>query len=1273
MYIARHNFKSYAGTIKIGVFHPCFTSIVGPNGSGKSNVIDALLFVFGKRAAAMRLKKVSDLIHRSADHTNLNECSVTVYFSDIIDHRELGSNDASYTAVPNTELIIRRVADQSSTTTYYVNNQRSTWSDVTALFKRKGIDLDNNRFLILQGEVEAIAMMKAKSSAPSLTHNGQIQQSSDGGLLEFLDEIIGTNRYSDSLNKSIEYIEILNYQRNERLNRLKLIESECLSLIQSYKQALKYQYVMLQANKLKLQQKQLAQYNLKRSISSNESVVAEKKSALCILQSESSTDEQHELDTKKKLKSITKQQNECQQQRTTLKQQYDMTVSLESKYNEQMNGLESNKQKLTSKYDKLIKQQQTLQKSIDSNTYQLPQYETRLAELGAQLSDAELYYNQLYEMVRGKTEKFQIELEQQKILLIPYKDNANKIQQSIDVNTNEINEINNKLSQNNTQLNELNNDIESTSNKINKLQIQLNDNTANVHQHKLDIDNTRHILQQCTVSESDLNKQRGALLSQLQESRSASQQSTQTNTVVDQLMKCQRNKTITGIYGRLGDLATIDSRYDIAISTACPSLNHIVVDTTLTASKCVTYLKANKLGRATFICLDKQTELGNRMYQLKQTPDNIPRLFDLIQCLNEELLPAFYYAIKDTLVCDTLEQATTIGLQSGKQRYRVVTLNGAIVDIAGTMSGGGNKPIRGLLTGKLANRQKSSKSEDSAVKSENSGEMSVAEIQQQISVLDSKLNDVQQKKHTHELQLKQLMKQLNDTELTVKKQTIELADLKHTLTSASKRLATLNKSGTVLSGDEQSTIKKLRDELQKYQQQLAENNHQCESIEQRVSEIQDQIQCSGGKKLMDQQRIVDAYKNDSDECSKQINKLQHTISSEQKKLGKLQSSDRDEIQEEISICHTKLAELQSVRSSNIKQQDSIETELNSISKQLIQLNDELAEYEIQYNKLVNALEAKREQQNNLQSEITRLDTELYAARTQIKTYAAQCDALINDIHDEIEQSKQYVMTDITDDIYQLDSFTQVTDDELSELDGEQLNQQWTDYRNRIDSEQLSADQHTIDTYHKKHVEYVERIRLLDTVTHLRDECRQLYMSMKQRRISEFMIGYSTISLRLKEMYQMLTLGGDAELELVDSLDPYSEGVLFSVRPPKKSWKQIGNLSGGEKTLSSLALIFALHTYKPTPLYVMDEIDAALDFRNVSIVGNYLCERTKDAQFIVISLRNNMFELADRLVGIYKTNNTTKSVTIDPHKLHMPQPLSSQNLLQDTTNTTAVHD
>jgi len=122
---------------------------------------------------------------------------------------------------------------------------------------------------------------------------------------------------------------------------------------------------------------------------------------------------------------------------------------------------------------------------------------------------------------------------------------------------------------------------------------------------------------------------------------------------------------------------------------------------------------------------------------------------------------------------------------------------------------------------------------------------------------------------------------------------------------------------------------------------------------------------------------------------------------------------------------------------------------------------------------------------------------------------------------------------------------------------------------------------------------------------LRDAAKKRHDDLRALRLEGFMTGFSSISLRLKEMYQMITMGGNAELELVDSLDPFAEGILFSVMPPKKSWKNISNLSGGEKTLSSLALVFALHHFRPTPLYVMDEIDAALDFRNVSFVFSSL--------------------------------------------------------------------
>ncbi|KAK8719874.1 hypothetical protein OTU49_013714, partial [Cherax quadricarinatus] len=163
---------------------------------------------------------------------------------------------------------------------------------------------------------------------------------------------------------------------------------------------------------------------------------------------------------------------------------------------------------------------------------------------------------------------------------------------------------------------------------------------------------------------------------------------------------------------------------------------------------------------------------------------------------------------------------------------------------------------------------------------------------------------------------------------------------------------------------------------------------------------------------------------------------------------------------------------------------------------------------------------------------------------------------------------------------------------LDELDPKKLQYQLTILEEKL--ARSTPNLAVLQEYCKKEEMYLKRVAELEEISRQRDEQRKYYETLRKQRLNEFMKDFAVISNKLKEMYQMITLGGDAELELVDALDPFSEGIVFSVRPPKKSWKTIVNLSGGEKTLSSLALVFALHYYKPTSLYVMDEIDAALD-------------------------------------------------------------------------------
>lgn len=244
-------------------------------------------------------------------------------------------------------------------------------------------------------------------------------------------------------------------------------------------------------------------------------------------------------------------------------------------------------------------------------------------------------------------------------------------------------------------------------------------------------------------------------------------------------------------------------------------------------------------------------------------------------------------------------------------------------------------------------------------------------------------------------------------------------------------------------------------------------------------------------------------------------------------------------------------------------------------------------------------------------------------------------------HDKLSKLIYQNVTDLGEEQEGGEGLPSYSKDELQDMSKANLKDEIAHLEKKNESTQV--DLSVLAEYRKRVEEHASRSSDLAEAVSSRDAAKRKCDELRRLRLEGFMEGFSIITARLKEMYQMITMGGNAELELVDSLDPFSEGILFSVMPPKKSWKNISNLSGGEKTLSSLALVFALHHYKPTPLYVMDEIDAALDFRNVSIVASYIKERTKNAQFIVISLRNNMFELASRLVGVYKVNHMVSSL------------------------------
>lgn len=239
-YLVLTNFKSYAGRQEVGPFHTSFSSVVGPNGSGKSNVIDSLLFVFGFRASKMRQGKLSALIHNSAAFPDLDFCEVEVRFREVIDR-----DNGIVELVSDTQLVISRKAFKNNSSRYYINGSESNFTTVTNLLRERGVDLDHKRFLILQGEVESIAQMKPKAATEH-----------DDGLLEYLEDIIGTSRYKPAIEECAAKAESLNEVCLEKNNRVQHVEKEKKALQGKKDEALS---IMQVENELALKQSALYQ------------------------------------------------------------------------------------------------------------------------------------------------------------------------------------------------------------------------------------------------------------------------------------------------------------------------------------------------------------------------------------------------------------------------------------------------------------------------------------------------------------------------------------------------------------------------------------------------------------------------------------------------------------------------------------------------------------------------------------------------------------------------------------------------------------------------------------------------------------------------------------------------------------------------------------------------------------------------------------------------------------------------------------------------------
>ncbi|UMM23388.1 hypothetical protein L5515_004132 [Caenorhabditis briggsae] len=1274
MNVEVNNFKSYYGKASIGPFHKSFTSIIGPNGSGKSNLIDSLLFVFGFRASKIRSAKVANLIHKS-NGRNPDSCTVTIHFQRINDV------PGHYEIVKDSGFQISRTAYKNSSSSYAINGRAASRADVEAHLRQADIDIEHNRFLILQGEVEQIAMMKPVK-----------QTKSETGMVEYLEDIVGSNRLEPFVKRFQRRVNRINCDLTQQRITRDHARNSKIAMEGQVRAAIEF---LKKENEATLIEMKLDQRRRKLYLDK----VAPK---------------QAELDKKEE------ELNSVAEKIASNKTEATIMEDEEKKMKKEGSKIDKEIDRLTKDYDDLTAEEKRRKETIK-------RYETDLSKTEAELEKEEKKKQTLIavpEKAEKKIKKWKEELEQLKEIEKTANEEASKNLDEFEKRTDKLKEDQKRIQETWNECNteainvrreatlarsdfeDMKTAATSGSRKLEKLKEQLQASEEKYNEDKAELEKLKPAVGTLRERKNDLEtklpgvrndyRQTNVKISQINSQLEGIRQQNAASVGSSQVMKAIAREREAGrlksFVGRVGELAFIDKKYEAAICTNYGAvLKQLVCRDESDSARIIDIANSEKLGRQYVVSLDRYKFCDmNLLTPVPPGTNPGPRLIDLIECDNPEIKAIIFKEIRDVLVAKDTKEAIEMNKTSGKA---VCTLQGSLVSVTGNITGGGSPRYGDIETDK-------------------------SKKPKQVTPQDKDL----EKKLTEEVtQLKQKSDSLRQEE---QKLDSELTRIRHEVAQSSKRLDTL--TGSV--DAEGTTVENLKKAIQAQEKEVTKvkvdekdietKQKAVEEVEKKSNELKEK---SAGYKEQQAQiqsklddifkELVGCHRDEAKDASQKCQKIEKDTAKEQASVA---NSARN-----IAKCDENIARLTKDKEKKTRMCDELkekaidEEGLATKKSDIDELSKKRKEWEEKYNELTKKQSALSEDETKLSLELKVLEEAMKELKDSLAGYAAKTNEIekrlsglqinriprfqfliessrpedltmqVDDLPvdenqspEEAERHRKHIASAISDRAYALeyglrrkgeedteeyenvDVDTKIPVellapeqvDEITDHDAKQLQHNLQQCKLALETAKQNVDLSCIATYVIKVNQFNEEVvKLAEVNANFRRHNERL-QKLKKDRLEEFHSAFEFIGKHLVAVYKMLTDGGDAKLEYIDKDDPFKEGISFMVRPAKKAWKQIQYLSGGEKTLSSLALIFALHMFRPTPFYVMDEIDAALDYRNVSIIAQYVRQKTENAQFIIISLRNNMFELANRLVGIYKVDGCTKNVAIDPQSV-----------------------
>ena len=1149
------NFKSFANKSEIPLLKG-FTTVSGPNGSGKSNIIDSVLFALGlANASELRAENLSHFI---STYTKRNDAFVKVTFGDTENGEDLSIGRK-----------IRKTS-QGYASTYYINDSVTTLTNVHAVLEKYNVT-PNSYNVMMQGDVMGITNCTPKNRR------------------KIIDEIAGIADFDRRIEQATNELETV----EQRVERSTVILNEVDTRLEQLKEerevALKYQKLREEKQGLESQINKVKFFDIKRSLEkAHENILEFTKKKKEEEVKNKDLDERLNLIKQKyqEISELVKEKGESQQielkkQEEALKGEIDRKNNATNYADKQIhdglrsienakNGIENFKKKIDD-FKLKIKLKDDEITVIKENT------KTREAELKKILEDM-TGLNATADQHIEKRNNLRKQLED-------LKDEETKLIQTKLPLESELKNLQRDLEDAKLKFTELtemkssfatNQDLKKT--LVEQLQKEMSDFKI-IQQNALhDLDTTKN-----EINDLNYNIQMASKKVAIMETKKQMAEDANFGRAVDTIM----NAKLRGVHAPLVKLGTVDKEYSVAMEVAFGGrMAHIVVDDEHIAGVAIELLKSSNAGRATFIPLNKIKKAPTRL-QLPKDKGVIDFAINLVD-FDDEYIDAFYYAVGDTIVVEDLESAKRL---IGK--YRMVTLQGELLEKSGSMTGGAR-----LRTGLSF-----SQNDDDELN----------KFKERLKEMEQKLAALENKKSSLEAKLEDVRSKYSDSMSEFSKSKVELDNMNKNFENSENIL----KDKSEFIAITEPKILELNRKLDKLEEQNVKIYDEMAACQEKIEEVEKLI---NDKDLKDLKEKTEGVENE-------IKRLQTKLMTAE--------NDKNELNRQISfhenLIETKTEEISNIEHNNVK----LEEDKTRYKNDIVELNKKMEELHEQIVQIEEKLGKLLKERDEINSNLIELEKQKHIKAADIERIAEQIEsfkARRRELEPQLETARKD-LEESGEDVSKLEPLEISIDEITSKI--QRLEKKMTELGD-VNMRALAA----YDEVLARQNELKEQI---DTLSKERKEILERMQGYEQLKKETFMKTYNHINENFKEVFHQLSEGeGELKLECPD--DPLSGGMTIEAQPRDKKLQRLESMSGGEKSLTALAFVFAIQRYMPSPFYAFDEVDASLDTMNVERIAQMVQNQSKDTQFIVVSHRRPMIESANRTLGVTQKEKGITKVT-----------------------------